>query len=217
MLAAYEAPALRAALDDALHPGGAALTDELLAGAALPAGALVADLGCGAGITASRLCERHRCVAVGIDLSQQLLRVGRQRDAALPLVRADAGRLPLADGVLDAVVAECSLSTLPDLDTALTEVARVLKPGGRLIASDVYLRHDRPDEVGLQRAGGPLTQARMVEDLVRHGFSITLWRDRSDALKLYAARLILAGVPLPAINCECGANLGYCWFVAHKN
>lgn len=56
----------------------------------------------------------------------------------------------------------------------------------------------------------------MTDALAAAGFVLEQWRDRSDALKVFAARLIFAGVPLSALGCDCGAGAGYCWFVARK-
>lgn len=62
------------------------------------------------------------------------------RDARI--VRAGAERLPFEDGRFDTAVATLVLCTVPDPDAALAEVARVLKPGGRLL----FLEHVRSDE-----------------------------------------------------------------------
>lgn len=128
MVAVYDEPSLRAALDGALHPGGPALTDEMLAACSLPHGAFVADVGCGAGLTAARL-RGQGLAAVGIDLSAALLRDARERAPDLGLLRAEAQRLPFANGVLDAVLSECALSTFSDLDAALAESAPRPKAG----------------------------------------------------------------------------------------
>lgn len=201
MVTVYEQPILRAALGDELHPGGLALTDEMLAAAALPVGAFVADVGCGAGLTANHLHRRYRLRVVGIDLSAVLLGDARRTAPDLPLILADARRLPFADGTLDAVLVECVLAVLPDPDAALAEVGRVLKPGGRLFASDTYRRDE----------SGTLAEALRV-----HGLTLEQWRDRSDALKVFAARLIFAGIPLSALGCWCSAATGYCWYIARK-
>jgi SAM-dependent methyltransferase len=91
----------------------------------------IADIGCGNGWYLRHL-RQHRpdLVVVGVDLSAGIL-----ADLRPPLVVADAQALPFADGSLQAVLAMHMLYHLPDLDAGLRELARVLTPGGTLIAS----------------------------------------------------------------------------------
>jgi 2-polyprenyl-6-hydroxyphenyl methylase/3-demethylubiquinone-9 3-methyltransferase len=93
-------------------------------------GAVLVDLGCGAGLLAphaARLGYRQ----VGVDLGERALMLAREH-GVLP-VRADVGRLPLADGVADAVSAGEILEHVPDLPAAVAEACRVLRPGGALV------------------------------------------------------------------------------------
>lgn len=226
----YEQPALREALGDVLRPGGLALTDEALAACGLMPGARVLDVGCGAGATVAHLRDRHGLAAVGIDASALLLASGRGHEPALPQARARGERLPIGAGVLDAVIAECSLSVMADVDAALAEFRRVLKPGGRLILADLYDRssdgHLRPRE--RQPASclrGALTRAQIERKLAEQGFKLMTWQDRSEALKVLAARLILTGIsPAQFWSGACGdaagaiarVKPGYYWLIAMR-
>jgi arsenite methyltransferase len=227
----YEDPALREALGDILRPGGLALTDEALAAGKLPPAARVLDVGCGSGLTLAHLRSHHGLAAVGIDTSALLLASGHSREPVLPLALARGERLPIGDGVLDAVLAECSLSLLADVDAALAEFRRVLKSGGRLILADLYARApDGPPRPREQQPvsclRGALSQAEITQKLAEHGFDLATWQDRTDALKVLAARLILAGVsPTQFWGGVCGdaadaiARLkpGYYWLIASPN
>jgi ubiquinone/menaquinone biosynthesis C-methylase UbiE len=62
-----------------------------------------------------------------------MLRLARRRDVRLALVRADARQLPLRGGSVDAVTLHSVLYLLPDRTAALSEIVRVLRPGGRVI------------------------------------------------------------------------------------
>lgn len=225
----YEDPALLEALGGVLRPGGLALTDEALAACRLPQGARVLDVGCGAGGTVAHLRERG-LTAVGVDASAALLAAGRDRAPGAPLARARGEHLPLGDGALDALLAECSLSLMPDVGAALAEFRRVLKPGGRLILADLYARSPdgppRPRErQPLSCLRGALTRAEIQGHLAERGFELEVWQDRTDALKLLAARLILAGIPPARFwGGDCGdaagalaaVRPGYYWLVAAK-
>ncbi|WP_432747771.1 methyltransferase domain-containing protein [Streptomyces sp. JH002] len=100
------------------------------------AGRRILDAGCGAGPVAADLHERGAVVA-GFDSSAGMLALARQRlgDEAV-LERAElGGPLPFTDAEFDDVVASLVLHYLEDWTTALAELRRVLKPGGRLIGS----------------------------------------------------------------------------------
>ncbi|MER8156838.1 class I SAM-dependent methyltransferase [Streptomyces sp. NPDC094472] len=100
------------------------------------AGRRVLDAGCGSGPLSAALRERG-AVVTGIDSSAGMLALARRRlgdDVALRM--ADLGDpLPFADGAFDDVVASLVLHYLEDWGPTLAEMRRVLRPGGRLIAS----------------------------------------------------------------------------------
>lgn len=109
---------------------------EMLRLAGDVAGRRILDAGCGAGPLSAKLRERGAVVS-GFDLSAAMLALARQRlgeDA--DLVVADlAAPLPYRDAAFDDVVASLVLHYLEDWSGPLAEVRRVLRPGGRLIAS----------------------------------------------------------------------------------
>ena len=115
------------------------------------AGRRILDAGCGSGPLFAALRDRG-AIVTGFDSSTGMLEQARQRlgDGA-DLRMAELGRpLPYPDGAFDDVVASLVLHYLEDWGPALAELRRVLKPGGRLIASV-----DHPFAiVGLQREAG---------------------------------------------------------------
>jgi ubiquinone/menaquinone biosynthesis C-methylase UbiE len=76
----------------------------------------------------------------GIDLSAGMLAIARARARRLgrpaPLVHGDAHALPFADGAFDTVVCTFGLCAIPDVDLAVREMTRVLRPGGALVLVD---------------------------------------------------------------------------------
>ncbi|MFE1831805.1 class I SAM-dependent methyltransferase [Streptomyces yangpuensis] len=99
-------------------------------------GRRVLDAGCGAGPLTAALRDRG-AVVTGLDVSAAMLALARRRlgDGAA-LHRADLrDRLPFADAEFDDVIASLVLHYLEDWGPTLSELRRVLRPGGRLIAS----------------------------------------------------------------------------------
>ncbi|MET0908450.1 MAG: methyltransferase domain-containing protein [Ilumatobacteraceae bacterium] len=92
------------------------------------------EVGCGTGIYAERI-RRLGWTPLGVDLSTRMLRHATSR---LPVVRADATRLPVADGSLDAVVSVMVHTDLRDYRLALEEIWRVLRPGARFVHVGVH-------------------------------------------------------------------------------
>lgn len=113
----------------------------------LPAGTAL-ELGVGTGIVAEALLARAPQVErlAGVDISAQMLARAARR---LPgrVLRGNALRLPFADARFDAVVAVHVLHLVPDLVGVLAEAARVLRPGGRLVAVHGPVEHRHDDDL----------------------------------------------------------------------
>jgi ubiquinone/menaquinone biosynthesis C-methylase UbiE len=101
------------------------------------AGARVLVAGIGTGLDVPHLPPGNSYV--GIDLTAAMLaRVPRRTDLAL--VRGDAMRLPFADGAFDCAVLHLIVAVVPEPARCLAEIERVLKPGGRALVLDKFLR-----------------------------------------------------------------------------
>jgi demethylmenaquinone methyltransferase / 2-methoxy-6-polyprenyl-1,4-benzoquinol methylase len=99
-------------------------------------GAHVLDVATGTGMVAAELLARHGdCTIVGIDQSEQMLAGARARfagDHRVELVRGQAERLPFADDSFDALTFTYLLRYVDDPPATLRELARVVRPGGRV-------------------------------------------------------------------------------------
>ncbi|MGH2945679.1 MAG: class I SAM-dependent methyltransferase, partial [Solirubrobacteraceae bacterium] len=85
----------------------------------------------GLGALASAAAARGAEV-IGVDLAEGMLEAARRRHPEIEFVRADVEALPFADGAFDAVVAAFVVNHLPEPERGAAEMARVVRPGGRL-------------------------------------------------------------------------------------
>ena len=110
----------------------------------VPPEGVVLDDGCGNGLMFDHFASADRAARMdrlyGIDLSAGMLGYAKKRFDAVgkpgAMVRGDACRLPFADATFDVVYARSMLHHLPDPKAGAREIARVLRPGGRLVALD---------------------------------------------------------------------------------
>ncbi|MFF5231915.1 class I SAM-dependent methyltransferase [Dactylosporangium sp. NPDC000521] len=159
--------------------------------AGLPPGGVVVDAGCGTGraLPVLRAAVGPSGTVIGLDHTPQMLAKAQEKGNG-GLVLADASRLPFADGSVDAVFAAGLVMHLPDPVDGLRELARVTKPGGRLVLfhptgrAALAARHGRvlrPDDA---LAEGPLTATAALS-----GWHLTVHDDADDRFLALADRL----------------------------
>jgi SAM-dependent methyltransferase len=117
-LFAIEAPPLRRLLDG------------------LPPGAVL-DAACGSGRHSAYLAERGHTVT-GVDQSPEMLALAREKVPGGRFLPGDLLSLPLDDGSVDAAVCALALVHVADVGSAIAELARVVRPGGRIVITDVH-------------------------------------------------------------------------------
>jgi SAM-dependent methyltransferase len=110
------------------------LFESVLDAAGVGAGTRVLDVGCGAGLTLA-LAARRGAEPSGIDISPGLLGVARERLPGADLRDGDMETLPFADAAFDAVLGVNAFQFAGDPERALREAARVVRRGGRVVAS----------------------------------------------------------------------------------
>ncbi len=112
--------------------------------ALLPPGLTVMDLGCGTGEVVRALAPSVRRV-IGVDQEAAMLAVARQHCTELPnveLIESSLERLPLAEASVDAALCMLVLHHVDALPPCFAQIARTLRPGGRLVVLDM-VEHDR--------------------------------------------------------------------------
>jgi SAM-dependent methyltransferase len=180
--------------------------------AELKPGEVVVDLGCGGGLdvflAAQKVGPSGR--AIGIDMTADMIDRAKRNAAEVGATNvefhlAEIERLPLADGSVDCVISNCVLNLVPDKPKAFAEIHRILKPGGRLRASDIALKKPLPPELAddIYAFVGCIAGAILVSDyragLEAAGFKEVRLIDAGSDLNAYALMEDQAGCCSPAM------------------
>jgi SAM-dependent methyltransferase len=190
-------------------------------------GEIVVDLGCGGGLdvflAAAKVGPTGK--AIGIDMTSEMLALARQNAAkgsnGQPITnvefhQAKIDKLPLPAGSADCVISNCVINLAPDKPAVFREIARVLKPGGRLAVSDIALKRPLPPEIGqdLMAYVGCIGGAIPIEDyrkqLSEAGFAAVEIIDTGADLNAYAKIDYQEGCCSPAAASLPVADAGCC-------
>jgi arsenite methyltransferase len=141
--------------------------------ASLAKGEVVLDLGSGAGIdcflAADKVGETGR--AIGVDMTPEMIERARENarkeDVANVEFRlGEIEHLPIADASVDVVISNCVINLSPDKPQVFREAFRALKPGGRMMVSDIVLRGELPQKVleSMEQYVGCVAGASQIDD-----------------------------------------------------
>ena len=166
-------------------------------------GETVLDLGSGGGLdvflAAAKVGPTGR--AIGIDMTPEMVerarRNAQQGNNGEPFTNvefhlASIDKLPLPDNSVDCVISNCVINLAPDKTAVFREIARVLKPGGRVAVSDIALKQELPAELANDIAAytgciaGAIQIAEYKRGLLEAGFSNVEVVDSGADLNAYA-------------------------------
>jgi SAM-dependent methyltransferase len=143
--------------------------------ASLQEGDIVLDLGSGAGfdcfLAANKVGKRGR--VIGVDMTPEMLEKARENSRRggyenIEFRLGEIENLPVADSYVDVVISNCVINLSPDKGRVFSEAFRALKPGGKLMVSDIVLLRELPDSIknSIQAYVGCLAGAMMKDDYI---------------------------------------------------
>ncbi len=144
--------------------------------ASLREGDIVLDLGSGAGfdcfLAAQRVGASGR--VIGVDMTAEMIAKARENAQKsnynnIEFRLGEIEHLPVADNSVDVTISNCVINLVPDKRTAFAEIFRVLKPGGRLMISDIVLLKELPDFIKNSAAAyvGCISGALMKDEYLK--------------------------------------------------
>jgi len=184
-------------------------------------GEVVVDLGSGGGLdvflAAKRVGPEGR--AIGIDMTPSMLERARMNATTggytnVEFYQSTIDNIPLPDASVDCVISNCVLNLAPDKPAVFREIARILKPGGRLAVSDIALKGELPEAIARSMAAyvGCIGCAIQIDDyragLLAAGFEHVEIVDSGADLNAYAKVENQSGCCSPAMaegTCGCPA------------
>jgi len=187
--------------------------------ASIKEGETIVDLGSGGGLDVLLASEKvgPNGKAIGIDMTREMLVLARANAKKAGITNVEfyestIDKLPLPDSSVDCVISNCVINLASDKQAVFREIARVLKPGGRLAVSDIALKRDLPAEIGknLLAYVGCIAGAIPIEKyragLLAAGFAHVDVRDTGADLSVYSKVEKESGCCSPASSCESEAH-----------
>ena len=176
-------------------------------------GEVVVDLGSGGGLDvflAARMVGPTGR-AIGIDMTPSMIERARENAAKggytnVEFYLSTIDRIPLPDASVDCVISNCVINLAPDKQAVFQEIARVLKPGGRVAISDIALKEELPEAVAKSMAAyvGCIAGAVLMEDyrngLAKAGLEHIQIIDSGADLNAYAKVENQSGCCSPAMD-----------------
>jgi SAM-dependent methyltransferase len=177
----------------------------------------VIDVGCGEGRAGRELVKLGYRV-VGLDRSPTMAAAAASADPAMPVLLADAAAMPFSDQSSDLVVACMSLLDVDDFDGAVSEIGRVLRPGGRVCLAVVHPFVSARDEDTMRTASFRFSRPyleprRWADQIERDGLTMT-FTSMHRPLSAYVSALAANGMMISALS-ESG-NGAIPWLLAAR-
>jgi len=187
--------------------------------ASIREGETVVDLGSGGGLDVFLAAAKVGLTgkAIGIDMTPEMLALARSNAARAGLTNVEfyestIDKLPLADNSVDCVISNCVINLAPDKQAVFREIARVLKPGGRLAVSDIALKRELPPEIGknlmayVACIAGTIPIEEYRQGLLAAGFAHVEMIDTGADLNVYGKNVDQQSTCCPPSSCCSSEN-----------
>jgi len=181
--------------------------------AGLREGETVLDLGSGGGIDVILAAHKvgPKGKAIGVDMTDEMISLANKNAAEagvenVEFRKGDIEELPVEDSSVDVIISNCVINLAPDKDRVFAEAYRVLKPGGRLMVSDIVTDGGLPDHIKKDLdswagcVAGAVDSREYVKKLKEAGFTEVKELSRRGSGGIYSAE-IQGFKPVPGLDC----------------
>ena len=183
-------------------------------------GQVVLDLGCGAGLDLLLAVKKvgHKGRVIGVDMNEDMLEKAKENIEAsglenIELRKGKIEELPIESGSIDWVISNCVINLSLDKEKAFSEIARVLKPGGQILISDIVAENmpwwvKRSGLLTAACAGGTLSEKEYLEGLNSAGITECSVVARQHYEPIQIASVVVDALPeiISKLSC-CGKNI----------
>ncbi len=181
--------------------------------ASLKKGEVVLDLGSGAGfdafLAANQVGETGK--VIGVDMTPEMLEAARENAKKggyknVEFRKGDIENLPIKDDYIDVIISNCVINLSPDKPAVFKEAYRVLKPGGRLMVSDIVLLGELPEplknsaEAYVSCVAGASMKNDYLKMIKRAGFQNVKTVNSADLRKAKEDSQIIFSIKVQAIK-----------------
>jgi len=171
-------------------------------------GEVVLDLGSGGGIDAFLAAKKvgPKGKVIGVDMTEEMIQLAKKNAEKMKAENVEfrlgeIEKLPLEDEVVDVIISNCVINLSPDKDKVFREAFRVLKPGGRMLISDVVTQGKLPEEIreNLEMwaacVAGALDEKDYLQKIVDAGFEKVGVVAKNDFMEIVSSLKVRAYKP----------------------
>jgi arsenite methyltransferase len=174
----------------------------------LKEGEVILDLGSGGGIDAFLAAKKvgPRGKVIGVDMTEEMVQLAKENAERMKAENVEfklgeIENLPVEDGIVDVIISNCVINLASDKDKVFSEAFRVLKPGGRMLISDMVTQGELPSEIREDPemwaacVAGALDEKVYLQKVMNAGFEKVEILAKNDSMEMVSSIKVRAYKP----------------------